>query len=150
MILKLHLYLQITLHLDSTVTFFWTATTDGHNVNYIGKEGQSAPNGKTALQFYDECITEPDTVLPSRAIIDNSPGTPNYYAHLFTETGVYFFYCGIRYKEGDNKYGSHCKDGGVKAWVNVVNDPSECHYHSHPKCGAPGATPPPLTTTTTN
>ena len=142
MLVNFLLYRYLT-YLDSTVTFFWTATTDGHNVNFIGKEGQSDADGKTARQYYEECITAPGTVLPSGAMINNNPGTPNYYAHSFNEAGVYFFYCGITYPGG-----SHCNNGGVKAWVNVVSDPSECHYHSHPKCGAPGATPPPLTTTT--
>ena len=125
------------LNLDSTVTFIWTATTDGHNVNFIGKQGQSQPGGKTAEKFYKECIT--NETLPTGMPIDNKPGVPNY-VHHFTETGIYYFFCGIVYPGG-----GHCIDGGVKAMVNVVTDPSDCHFHSHPKCGEPG-TPPPSTT----
>ena len=122
------------------MTFYWTATTDGHNVNFIGKQGQKQPGGKTAEYFYENCITEPSTILPTGEPINNNPETPNY-VHSFTERGIYYFYCGIIYTGG-----SHCKNGGVKAMVKVVDDPSECHFHSYPKCGAPGASPPTTTT----
>ena len=128
----------ITSMIDSTVNFFWTDTTDGHNVNFIGKRGQSHDDGPTAEVFYEECITAPGTILPTGQNITNTKTSPNY-EHTFNETGTYYFYCGINYNftlpNGDIGHGSHCKNGGVKALVYVVGDPSECHFPSHPKCG---------------
>ena len=121
---------QLQLFLDSNVTFFWTATTEEHNINYIGKDGDTTADGKTAKEFYDQCITTPNTTLPSGDIINNKAETPNVVKHYFTETGTYYFYCGITFNRGKN---GHCKDGGVKAMVHVVDkDVSNCPYH--PTC----------------
>ena len=122
---------------DSNVTFFWTATTDGHNVNFIGKHGQAGVvNGDTyfAQDYWNQCFTNsspnqlrPGTELPSGEKFSNEPfSTPNY-VHNFPEIGIYYFYCGISYPGG-----SHCKDGGVKARVIVVETINECPLH--PNC----------------
>ena len=44
------------MFLDSNVTFFWTATTDPHNINYIGNSLDDPVDGKTAKDFYDQFI----------------------------------------------------------------------------------------------
>ena len=56
--------------------------------------------------------------------IDTSPGTPNY-VHTFktSDAGHYhYFVCG---RPG------HCKDGHVRAVVQVVNNRTECDHHSY-------------------
>ena len=119
------------MFLDSNVTFFWTATTDPHNINYIGNSLDDPVDGKTAKDFYDQCITKNGTLLPSGDRITNAPGEPNYVFTNFTEVGTYYFYCGIVFNNGTN---SHCRDGGVKAMVHVVDEDHVDHCPFHPTC----------------
>ena len=125
------------------MTFFWSNTTDsdGHNVNYIGREGQSAMvNGETytSEQFYDFCLTSSGPTYPNKPHLpkpytlpsgdifkgQSVSDTPNY-VHHFKETGMHYFYCG---KD------AHCLKGGVKATINVVgehDDVKGCHFHPY-------------------
>ena len=69
--------------------------------------------------------------LPSGETFSDIPSDPNTqnYVHNFTETGTYYFYCGISFP-GE----SHCKDGGVKATIIVVEKDEMHKCFLHPSC----------------
>ena len=138
-------------YLGSNITFFWTNTTDsdGHNVNYIGREGQTAVingdgdgNKFSSQEFYNYCLIQlhnttgggtpppyngnftlpPNQILPSGNTFKSEPENPNQ-SFTLIEKGLHYFYCGRPY---------HCLDGGVKATIKVVEHVNECHIH--PNC----------------